>query len=184
MQKIPTLFQRDDDRRWVTPKVTPGCEWVLDGAGVATRKYDGTCVLIRRDGLMVHAFSRREVKPGKTPPPHFVQSDFDPVTGKTMGWEPAEQSGYWKYLQPLLVIETMPGTYELCGPKVNGNPERMPEHVLIPHGREVLDGVPRSFDGLQAWMAETTFEGVVWWHPDGRRAKLKRRDFPLLADHG
>jgi hypothetical protein len=36
MKKIPTLFQRDETRRYVTDVVTPGCEWVLAGEGRAT----------------------------------------------------------------------------------------------------------------------------------------------------
>ena len=71
MEKIPTLFVRDDqDRRYVTPEVTPGCEWVLAGEGIARRKYDGTCVMYGADGRW---WARRAVKPGKTIPPHFRQ---------------------------------------------------------------------------------------------------------------
>ncbi len=37
-EKIPTLFVRDlEDRAHVTDEVTPGCEWVLAGEGVAYR---------------------------------------------------------------------------------------------------------------------------------------------------
>lgn len=40
MKKIPTLFQRDpDDRAHVTRDVNPAAAWVLDGEGIATRKY-------------------------------------------------------------------------------------------------------------------------------------------------
>ena len=47
MRKIPTLFVRDwdGDRRYVLDEVAPGCEWVTKGDGIATRKYDGTCVM-------------------------------------------------------------------------------------------------------------------------------------------
>lgn len=72
-----------------------------------------------------------------------------------------------------------PGTYELCGPKINGNPEGYDRHVLISHEyAEELHGVPRDYDGLAAWLADCEFEGIVWHHPDGRMAKIKRRDFP------
>ena len=46
----------------VLPEITPGCEWVIAGEGVATRKYDGTCVMYDGDEW----WARREVKPGKT----------------------------------------------------------------------------------------------------------------------
>lgn len=184
MQKIPTVFVRDEnDRRFVTPKVTPGCEWVLAGEGTPTRKFDGTCVLIRRDGTAVHAFARREVKPGKEPPPEFVAVATDETTGKTVGWEPAAQSGFAKYIEEALgtVPEIGPGTYELCGPKVNGNPEGYEAHVLVEHGLIEATFAPRTFESLRDYLALHTFEGVVWHHPDGRMAKLKRRDFPREA---
>lgn len=188
MRKIPTLFVRDpDDRAHVLPEVTPGCEWVLAGEGIATRKYDGTCVLIRRDGLAVHAFARREVKPGKTPPPGFVQVDHDEVTGKTMGWEPAAQSGYARWIAEAIDNATehgltlTPGTYELCGPKVQGNPESYDLHDLVRHDdaeRYPAMNKPDGYDELAVVMATLPWEGIVWYHPDGRMVKIKRRDFP------
>ena len=68
MKKIPTVFRRDpDDMRHVTSEVHPDCQWVLDGEGTPTRKYDGTCVMF--DGT--RWWARREVKPGKTAPNGF-----------------------------------------------------------------------------------------------------------------
>src|ERR1700679_1790969 len=96
MRKIPTLFVRDPtNRKYVLPEVTPGCQWVLDGEGVATRKFDGTCVMLDADKAW---WARREVKDGKEPPPGFETVDHDDVTGKMVGWEPAKQSSFPKYL--------------------------------------------------------------------------------------
>lgn len=183
MKKIPTLFVRDpQDMKHVLPEVTPGCEWVLAGEGVATRKYDGTCVLIRRDGLAIHAFARREVKPGKEPPAGWVEADHDEVTGKRMGWESASQSGFAKFIAEAVEAtpDLPPGTYELCGPKIQGNPEGFDRHVLVRHGWAVLHPPGLSFDALRDWFTGPDWvgEGIVWHHPDGRMAKLKRRDFP------
>jgi hypothetical protein len=177
VKKIPTLFQRTEDRRHVTDRVTPGCEWVLAGEGDATRKYDGTCVMY--DGEW---WFRREVKAGKTEPPGFISSGYDDTTGKTVGWEPAENSGFISILSEatenafpgVLLV----GTYELCGPKINGNPEKLARHELVEHGRWVLQDAPRDYEGLREWMRASAYEGIVWHHPDGRMAKLKRRDFP------
>lgn len=197
MRKIPTLFKRDpDDMRHVLPEVTPDCEWVLAGEGVATRKYDGTCVRLTKDGLW---WARREVKPGKTPPANFVPEQLDEVTGKTVGWEPAEQSGFYRWLQDALaqgatgylsVPQSIdptppPGSYELLGPKINRNTDCLSigYHILVMHGYEAYDDrvelaeAPRDFAGLREWMLATRFEGIVWHHPDGRMAKLKARDF-------
>ena len=179
MNKIPTVFLRDPaDRKRTLPEVHPACRWVLDGEGTPTRKYDGTCVMLDDTGVW---WARREVRPGRTRPPGYRPVMTDEVTGKTVGWEPIEQSAYAKYHAEALAAATAslpPGTYELIGPKVNGNPESAAGHELVRHDdAEVLD-VPRDFAGLREWLlAHPQYEGIVWHHPDGRRAKLKYRDF-------
>jgi hypothetical protein len=177
MKKIPTLFQRDpDDRRHLLNEVTPGCEWVLAGAGVATRKYDGTCVKFDGDRW----WARREIKLGKPAPSDWVQStDLDPVTGKWVGWEPAENSSFHKFLlEADPAGDRKPGTYELVGPKINRNPEGYKAHALIPHGQTKFSpDPPRDYEGLREFLLDQPYEGIVWHHPDGRMAKLKRRDF-------
>lgn len=180
MRKIPTLFKRDpEDRKHVLPEVTPGCEWVLAGEGKATRKYDGTCVGVGiRDGWPREVWARREVKSGKAPPPDFLMSEYDETTGKTVGWEPFQQSAFARFIEEALTLgHHGPGTYELVGPKINGNPEGLERHLLVPHGESVLDDTPRDFDGLRDWLLANRYEGIVWHHQDGRMTKLKRRDF-------
>jgi hypothetical protein len=201
VRKIPTLFVRDPaDRRHVTREVAPGCEWVLAGEGVPTRKYDGTCVLVyldrgHRDGPKRRVFVRREVKVGHPVPDGFWGGpiDHDPLTGNQVGWVPYESSGFARFIDEAMVgwdsvfavdagearlAGHVGPTYELCGPKINGNPEGFARHTLVRHGVTRLDDCPRDFDGLRDWLAAHDFEGVVWHHPDGRMAKLKRRDFP------
>jgi hypothetical protein len=181
MRKIPTLFKRDpDDMRHVLPEVTPGCEWVLAGEGVATRKYDGTCVMF--DGS--DWWARREVKPGKPDPQNFRLEDHDIVTGKSVGWVPLEQSGFGKFHAEAIGDGRIwegaePNTYELCGPKINGNPEHLERHTLILHGADSFPQhePPRDLAGLREWLIDNPYEGIVWHHPDGRMAKLKKRDF-------
>jgi hypothetical protein len=121
MRKIPTIFVRDfaGNPKYVTRERNPECAWVFAGEGVATRKFDGTCVMY--DGE--RWWARREVKEGKTPPPGWVPLAHDTETGKTVGWEPAEQSGFAKWLQEAIDYEPPKsgwptGTYELIGPKI------------------------------------------------------------------
>ena len=180
MKKIPTLFQRNHagDRR-VRNEITPGCEWVLQGEGVATRKLDGTCCMVQSGAL----YKRVTVKKNKRPPQGFIPAtDVDPNTGKQFGWVlvgdgPGDQwhreawhaTGCW-----------LPdGTYELIGPKVNGNNEGVQRHRLERHATFRLCHVPRDFDGLREYLARWHIEGVVWHHPDGRMAKVKARDFGI-----
>jgi hypothetical protein len=184
MKKIPTVFVRDpDDPKHVTDEITPGCEWVLNGEGRATRKYDGTCVMLDGEGRW---WARREVKPGKEPPPGWIEADHDPVTGKRPGWEPIEQSPFYReFLEaeatPMAPTRPgegwLPGTFELIGPRINGNPEGWHEHVLMRHGCEVIEVRPFDIRELVRVTGRVGgWEGIVWHHPDGRLAKLKARD--------
>ena len=181
MKKIPTIFQRDpDDMARVLPIVNPDCQWVLDGEGIATRKYDGTCVMRDDKGW----WGRREVKPGKVAPEGFVDVDFDSATGKRQGWEPIEQTPFIKAFREAIDGKhgKPHGTYELCGPKINGNPEGYDRHVLIAHADAQRINLPPTLDFRTTKRAVTDlaiegFEGIVWHHPDGRMAKLKARDF-------
>ncbi len=71
------------------------------------------------------------------------------------------------------------GKDELLGPKINGNPERFEHYILIRHEcAEQLTDTPRDLDSLAAYLHARPYEGIVWHHPDGRMAKLKKRDFP------
>lgn len=191
MKKIPTLFRRDpDNMKYVLPEVNPGCEWVIAGEGIATVKLDGVCVMLDTGGRW---WARREVKPDKTAPPNYLPVETDSVTGKTVGWEPMDQSAFAKFHHEAerncrrFGDPIYPGTYELVGPKINGNPHRFREHTLEWHGWDDLKDVPTDYVGLRelfaGWRAAAgedhpPHEGIVWHHPDGRRAKLKLRDFP------
>ncbi|MFE3378784.1 hypothetical protein [Streptomyces anulatus] len=183
MQKIPTLFVRNpEDMRRVLRDVTPGCEWVPDGEGQATRKWDGTCVMLDEHGAW---WARREVKPDRTSPTGYRPVQHDEITGKTVGWEPMEQSAFARIHAE--AVNTMghlaAGTYELIGPKINRNSDEYTDHVLLRHGWAPLSvrtdcaTAPRDFEGLQQWLTARPYEGIVWHHPDGRMAKLKARDF-------
>lgn len=180
MIKIPTIFVRDMSKQpaLVTPEWVPGCEWVRDGEGVATEKYDGTSCLVR-DGKL---YKRRELRQGDTAPAGFESLGTDENTGKTVGWVPVGDGPDDKYHRE--GFERLPsaidGTYELMGPKVQGNKNRLPAHTLIRHADALVFGdTPRDFDSLKAWLSERLVEGVVWHHPGGRMAKIKRRDFGL-----
>lgn len=181
MRKMPTLFVRNFDQRpaIATREVTAGCEWVLAGEGRPTKKFDGTCVLIQNREV----FKRYDAKHGKTPPPSFVpaQPDPDPVTGHWPGWLPVGFGPEDRWHREALdyTSSVLPdGTYELIGPKINGNPERGHWHTLVRHGSRVLHDVPRDFDGLRDWFAAgQALEGIVWHHDDGRMVKLKGSDF-------
>ena len=182
MKKIPSLFKRDHEgTRLVYDVVVEGCEWVQDGKGVPTEKIDGTCCLIEGGKL----FKRYDAKNGRTPPAGFIPTgDADPVTGHHTGWLPVGEGpeDQWHREAFATIPDRESGTYELIGPKVQGNPYIQVQHSLIRHGSVLLGlDVPTDFHGVRDWLEEQPgIEGVVWHHPDGERScKVKRRDWGL-----
>lgn len=182
MQKIISLFKRNyDGDHLVRDEVVEGAEWVLAGEGCATRKFDGACCRVK-DGKL---YKRFDAKEGKTPPLGFEPAqDPDPNTGHWPGWVPIGEGPDDRWFREgwhnsRLITEKEDVTYELCGPKVNKNPEGYPDHFLILHGVEGLDDCPRDFEGIKAFLASRDIEGIVWHHPDGRMVKIKKKDFGL-----
>lgn len=193
MKKIPTLFQRDytTPKRRVLSAINPVCDWVSRGEGVATLKVDGTCCRIHQNILFKRYDrrpSRRQKRDKRTL--GFELCDFKPAPA---GWVPCEpepdlHTGHWpgwiavtdgpedRYHREAYVPGFPDGTYELVGPKVQSNPHGLSRHVLWKHG-QILSDVPRTFDALAAWLSSHQVEGIVWLHPSGQRAKIKRKDF-------
>jgi Family of unknown function (DUF5565) len=182
MKKTPTAFERDwdGDRSRVVDQPHVDCGWVFAGEGTATRKIDGTCCMVRGGKL----YKRRELRKDETAPPLFEVADYDDETGKTVGWIPCDIGPEDKW--HMQAFEAQPGlpdgTYELVGPKTQGNPEHYEKQTLVGHNDESLvfnPQPPRDFEALRNWMTGRDIEGIVWHHSDGRTAKLKLRDFGL-----
>lgn len=130
MEKIPTLFERDDTLG-VTLCACAGCEWVLAGEGAATEKLDGTNVrlTVRSGQLKVSLEKRRN--------PTKVQKK----QGIKDGWYvDADEFGL-----PRIAGSTMPRDrptslrgpmVSMCartlGPSVQGNPLGLAKHVCLP----------------------------------------------------
>jgi hypothetical protein len=205
MQKIPTLFDRDwaGDKSRVLPVINPAAAWLLEDRGArATRKRHGSAVLYKGGVL----WKRHDVRPGRQKPKGWWPAQIEPdvETGHWPGWVmigdgPDDQ---WHRIAKSFdgdhPVEGL--TYELCGPKVQGNPEGLDAHYLIRHGTESLPDCPRVFvdedtggrghhpvdgtvEALHARLAEylelTPIEGIVWWGTDGQMVKLKARDFGI-----
>lgn len=187
MEKIPTLFERDDHFR-VVDRPRAECGWVFDGEGVATEKLDGTNVrLTVRSGHLVRVEKRRN--------PSKVQKQ----QGIVDGWY-ADTDAYATEDKWILVaaehadVSGWPDGEHPCealGPHIQGNPLGLTEHRCVPFNLTVpeYDDVPRGYADLAAYLAalESRFapghlaEGIVFHHPDGRRAKIKRKDFPRVT---
>lgn len=193
MKKIPSVFQRNyDGDRLIRDEVVPGCEWVLDGLGLATGKWDGTaCAVI--GGRLFRRYDRKPDKRGnhKESPLGWIpcEESPDPNTGHWPGWMPVGDGPEDKWFREALRHATMtdPGfldadkTYELVGPHFQSNHHAFGEDQFIAHGVEVLSEDPgtRTFESIRRMLEAAPFEGVVFWHLDGRKAKVKRKDYGL-----
>lgn len=187
MKKMPCLSAREfrsHNDAVLLRDVTPGCEWVLAGEGVATRKWDGTACLVKGGKLFKRYDLKRKTDIWPTPPPNAIPcQEPDPITGHWPHWIlVGDEPDSWMHREAWLRgVETASDsqTFELCGPRINGNPERLTNHELIPHGIHVFPLSPRDFLGLQIFLSDHHIEGLVWHHPDGRMCKLRRKDYGL-----
>ena len=183
MKKIPSVFKRNyNGDRLVYPEVVEGCEWVLEGEGTPTVKWDGTACLVK-SGLLYKRFDRKKnKKTGRVkaaPLAGWIPSEVSPDenTGHWPGWTPVGVGAEDKwYREPELPKQD--GTYELIGPKIQGNPHGTEEHEFRRHGDMGLGGMPgHTFIEIRGLLSHFGIEGIVWHHPDGRMAKIKSKDF-------
>jgi len=190
MPKLESPFVREtmNGEYVVTPKIAEGYEWVFEDESVmAIEKLHGTNVsILIQDGIIVSIWNRAEKLPffnrGKKYIIEGVLNSFD--------------RGYMEFLPD--------GQHfgELIGEKVNGNPYKIKGHVWIPfetfsrkHLRYKSWGkYPKDFQTISEWFKELIplyacmvlgeegrksgfVEGIVFTHPDGRMAKLRKDMF-------
>jgi len=180
MKKIISLFQRNyDGDHQVRDEIVPGAEWVVAGEGVATEKIDGTACLVQ-DGKL---YRRYGAKLGKTTPQGFIPAQGpDETTGHWPGWVlvTSDPGDKWHVEAWDAVDYVLPDdTYELVGPKVQGNPYGLDRHELWRHGTRVIINEPRDFEGLRDFLTHDHIEGIVWHRANGDMVKIKARDYGI-----
>ena len=185
MNKINTLFIRNEEFK-VTPEVMPGCEWVLEGEGVATEKLDGTNVMVvfHQDGS--HTIHKR-----RNPNREEKKLDIQPIN---IPVDPENKGD--KYLieavENFIVNVPNHGLYgvkygEAIGPKINKNRYELEERIWIPFTPRYVSQLncPRSYDGLKEFLTPEResimfpgypIEGIVF-HTWYSSAKIKVQDF-------
>lgn len=168
--------------------MSPGCEWVLEGEGIARIKYDGTACLLKGGTL----YKRYDARKRKEAPEGFIEAQ-ERDENHWLGWVPIGDGPEDQYHRaafqefqnnPSSPIDREGRTFELIGPKIQGGAEEWAtRHYLMPHhGQGFLSlepGYPRTFDILRQFLEGFTMEGLVFHHPDGRMAKVKRKDLGL-----
>lgn len=183
MKKIPTLFKKvyeNNKKVGILPKVTEGMEWVLNGEGIATVKYDGACCAII-DGKF---YKRYDARGGRTVPQNAIlcQKEPDPITGHFPCWVPCDRDNptdkwFWSaYDNPSLFTDYKDGTYEVVGIHFQGNPYKIGNDILLRHGADVVE-VERTFEGIRQYLREHYIEGLVFWKDGEPKCKIKRTDF-------
>lgn len=183
MKKIPTLFKREFANHKVvgiTDEVTPGMEWVLEGEGEATVKFDGACCAII-DGRF---YKRFDAKKGRKVPEGAIPCcEPDPITGHHPHWvkvdacNPADKWFIEAYKNTKFNEPLEDGTYEAIGVHFQGNPYGVNEDMLIRHGRVKTLLMDRSFEGIRRYLEHIEIEGIVFWKDGEPRCKIKRSDF-------
>ena len=175
MKKMKTVWAISREKPRVATDIVQE-PWVLAGEGVATIKYDGTSCLIEGGRL----FRRYDAKKGRAPEGWVpCEPAPDPVTHHWPGWLPVDAADpACKWHVEAFTEGLEDGTYELVGPKVQGDRYGLARHELWKHGREAVE-VERTREALIDWLSTHDHEGLVFHHPDGRMAKLRRKDFGL-----
>lgn len=177
MKKMKTLYVKDENHM-ATNEIQ--CEWVFDEGVKAYIKRDGTSCMFKDGQLYKRYDAKRNRKTGeyKQPPEGAIPCcEPDDVTGHWPHWVLCDDSDKW-HMKALYNQGVLPnGTYELCGPKINGNKESLKEHVFISHTTERMDPQSYDFNYMKAYIDTLYNEGLVFHHPDGRMCKVRRTDF-------
>lgn len=182
MIKIPTIFKRDYSKTYqVLPDPNPECVWVFEGQGKVYRKWQGMAAMIQ-DGKY---YKRCIIKKDQIVPAYFILCTYDQRAEKQFGWQPVDfenpQDQYYVEAYNSYSYEAvMPdGTYELIGPKILGNPEKVDSHQLINHTAWEVTNITRTYKDIKYFLSVNNFEGLVF-HNNGQMAKIKKKDFGMV----
>jgi hypothetical protein len=189
MPKIECPFVRKviNGEYIATPEIVEGYEWVFnDDKVMAIEKLHGTNVsILIQDGIITSIWNRTERLP------FFNKGKKHIIEGLLNSFE----RGYMEFLGD--------GQHfgELIGTKVNGNPYNLSGHLWIPFSTfcqkhlkyKSWGKYPKDFNTISEWFKELIplyscmvngeegrkgfVEGIVFTHPDGRMAKLRRDMF-------
>jgi hypothetical protein len=132
-------------------------------------------------------YKRLDIREGTTIPLGAIPcQEADPISKHHPHWVPVNREDpadkwfieAWEKQKPL-----PDGTYELLGPKINGNRENLTEHVLEPHGaRKITDLVlgDNPFESIRAYMEPLDIEGLIFKNlKTGVLFKIRKKDYLL-----
>lgn len=182
MKKLSTLYKKDPKNLSnVINEVNPENKWVFN-SGIPTRKFDGTACAIINGEL----YKRFDLKKGRKLPANAIPcQEADIITGHHPHWikcDRKDKSNKWHFVAFDQLENKENGTYELCGEKIQGNPEKIKGHILIKHGCEVLnDLIDFSFEGLKSFLKVVDIEGIVFYDSKSdKMCKIRKSDFGIV----
>jgi hypothetical protein len=161
---------------------------VFAGEGRATEKVDGTNIrLTVRSGQLVRVEKRRN--------PSKVQKQQSIIDGWYVDADEFAKEDKWLFTAARgVAISGWPDgehSAEALGPNIQGNPLGLERNTCLPFNLDapVYKNVPTRFEELRVFLntLDSRFspghlaEGIVFHHLDGRRAKIKRKDFRYPA---
>lgn len=199
------LFQINRETHLATPVIDPTAMWVQQNVSRLTKiDIDGRFVRIlnggfyflydwkprtsairakRHEGEDWHTIEFESSDCDPLPDSAFPCQLLEPVNGFNPYWYPAYHLHGYEYLtQAILSVsnlrDSFDGTYELVGPKIQGNPYDLVAHYLIPYYVKQDIPLPEiNFDAIKAWFTLNYEEGITWHRADGSIARVKRKDF-------
>ena len=192
MPKLESPFIRKDinNKYIVTPEIDPNYTWVFEDESVrAIEKLDGTNVsIVIENNKIVSVWNREN-------PVDMLE--ISPIMD---GVRVSYQKGYCKFTD---------GQYfgEVIGEKINGNKHDIKGNIWIPLSKmwnmlsyNSWGQYPKDFDTISEWFKNGLIslygmqshngakdkycEGIVFTHPDGRMAKLRRDMFDWYQGEG
>jgi hypothetical protein len=192
--KSPYIRTDINGKHVCTPEIEPGYEWLFDPGVCAVDKLHGTNICVHIQGGHIEAIDNRDTR--------VIQSCFLPTKGNgskfligvlnacDKGWLSEDGSHYG----------------ELIGPTINDNIHQAPTYLFVPfdHLRKkyhwhswVQNKYPKDFNSISEWFKtlpslftqrvlgkEVMAEGLVFYHPDGRKCKLRRDMFDWYDGKG
>lgn len=187
MKKMSTLYKKDpnDPSKVLIGQIAADNMWVFDEGVLATQKFDGTsCAVINGE-----LYKRYDAKHGKVAPEGAIPCcEPDLITGHHPHWLKCDRSKredqYHFEAFDAAEGKFEDGTYELVGPKINGNAEHLTNHILVRHGyisadEELTQYLLKDSDRIERYIFFDEMEGLVFHHPDGRMCKIRAKDFGM-----
>ena len=190
--KLESPFMKDDDYI-LTSLVREGYEWVFEDGVRAVDKLHGTNICVNIKDQRLHSIDNRTTR--------IIDEGYSlPI--KLTGIAPRAYEGVIHCLEKdhlRSCLKEGRNYGELVGPRINGNLHGLTRHLFVPfeylreycHWKSwVQNKYPKTFDSISDWFRELPSlytqkvtqeirlgEGIVFHHPNGKMAKLRRDMF-------